>query len=281
MAMCGKIAAGIVTYNPEIARLRENLMSVYGQVEKVLLVDNASENIDDIRKLLNEFPGCELVRNGKNKGIAEALNQLMGLASEEEYDWVLTLDDDSVCDRDLVKKLSYYTDRKHVGIICPRAVDDKMDKVSKQFDDEYENVDSCITAGSLTSVKVWRSVGGFDRRMFIDFVDIEYCRRLKIKGYGILRVNGTCIHQQYGNISGSFSFFGKKFYIFNYSPARIYHSVRNQIYYIKKHRKYISVWRQLLYLTGYIGKRIIFEKNRRMSCKAVCRGIKDGIKMRV
>ena len=73
--MRNKIAAGIVLYNPDIDRLKKNLEAIAPQVEKVFLVDNHSDHIENIKKLLEQFPVCELIENEKNAGIATALNQ--------------------------------------------------------------------------------------------------------------------------------------------------------------------------------------------------------------
>lgn len=281
-----RIAAGIVLYNPDTDRLRLCLESICFQVEKVFLIDNSSRNLRQIETLLKGYPKCDLRMNSENKGIAAALNQLMEIADRENYQWVLTLDDDSVCDKDMVEKLENCIGYCTAGIICAEAVDEKMsdsrkENFSEKTGDIYREIRNCITAGSLTNVAIWKKTGGFDSRMFIDFVDVEYCARLRENGYKIIQVPGTYVYQQYGNISGSFSLFGKKYYLFNYSPVRIYYSVRNQIYYMKKHRGNVNILNQILFLVGYIGKRIIFEKNRSKSLKAACRGIRDGIKMQV
>lgn len=278
--MINEIASGIVLYNPEIERLRQNLDAVSSQVSEIFLVDNASENITEIEALLTDYPKCRLIKNTKNSGIARGLNQIMASARQVGYRWVLTLDDDSICDSDLVARLSLYTSLDKAGIICPLAVDDRIESVkTNPLQREYMEVRDCITAGSLTNVSVWSETGGFDEKMFIDFVDIEYCTRIREYGYKIWRISGTYVHQRYGNIKGSFQLFGKKFYLFDYSPVRVYYSVRNQIYFMKKHRSQISICHQLIYLIGYIGKRIVFEGNRVESLISVCRGIRDGIRM--
>lgn len=277
--MRNKIAAGIVLYNPDIDRLKKNLEAIAPQVEKVFLVDNHSDNIEEVKKMLEQFPVCELIKNEKNAGIATALNQLMSEAQNQGYAWLLTLDDDSVCEKGMVGKLTAYMNKPYAGIVCPRATDDKMGTLIKSENSQVTTVDSCITAGSLTNIDVWNSIGKFDDKMFIDFVDVEYCTRIREHGYRIYQVDSALIHQQYGNISGEFSIFGRSFYLFNYSPVRVYYSVRNQIYYMKKHKSFLNMGQQRLFLIGYIGKRIIFEKNRVASFKAVIRGIKDGIRM--
>ena len=277
--MQNRIVAGIVLYNPDIDRLKKNLGVIESQVEKVFLVDNHSNNLEEIKKMLKLFSICELIENEKNAGIATALNQLMSEAQNQGYAWLLTLDDDSVCEKDMVGKLTAYMDKPYAGIICPRAIDDKMIALVKTENSRVTMVDSCITAGSLTNIEVWNAIGKFDDKMFIDFVDVEYCTRLREHGYHIYQVDSALIHQQYGNISGEFSILGRKFYLFNYSPVRVYYFVRNQIYYMKKHKLFLNIGHQRLFLMGYIGKRIVFEKNRVASFKAVIRGIKDGIRM--
>lgn len=279
--MCGNIAAGIVLFNPDIGRLKQNLDAVCPQVTEIILVDNGSQNIIQIQTLLKDYKTCMLIRNSENGGIAKALNQMMAKAERKGYDWVLTLDDDSVCEPDMIEKLSRCLTRENAGIICPVAVDDKMAEKAVQPVKKTEAVRDCITAGSLTNVAAWSRVGGFDEKMFIDFVDIEFCTRLRSQGYQIIQVGDTFIHQQYGNIKGSFRLLGRTYYLFGYSPMRIYYSVRNQIYYMKKHYSRISVPGQLFYLLGYIGKRLVFENSRRKSFVAIIKGVRDGIKMHI
>lgn len=273
------IAAGIVLYNPEKDRLIENINAIKSQVQKIYLIDNASDNRKDIEAIVRLYPKCFLIRNKENQGVASALNQIFSIAQAEGYGWLLTLDDDSVCSTDMIAQLMKYTNISQIGIICPRAVDDKIDIAETKIYEEYEFVNDCITAGALTNIKVWQEVGKFDEKMFIDFVDIEFCVRVRQLGYMICRVNRTKVHQRYGDIKGAISIFGKKMYLFGYSPLRVYYSVRNQIYYIKKHHTSLNVTKQVLFLIGYIGKRIVFEGERVKTLREVFRGIRDGFKM--
>lgn len=272
-------AAGIVLYHPDIRRLRENIEAIYPQVQTLILVDNDSENREEIQSLAENYEGITCIWNRENRGVAKALNQLVEEAVRQGFHWILTLDDDSVCEGNMIREYSRFFTCRRVGIICPQASDDKMEGRERRLSKKAEWTASCITAGSLINAEVWEKVGGFDEKMFIDFVDVEYCTRLRAAGYGILRVNTTKVHQQFGNIDGRIRFLGMTLYRFNYSPTRIYYSVRNQIYYMKKHRKVIRLGRQVCFLVGYIGKRLIFEKNRRGSLVAIGKGVRDGIRM--
>ena len=99
------IYVGIITYNPNIERLNENINAVIDGAE-IIIVDNNSENINDIEYIINKYPNIKIIKNSKNLGIAKALNQAMEYGYMNSYDWMLTLDQDSVCPFDYISKMS-------------------------------------------------------------------------------------------------------------------------------------------------------------------------------
>ena len=101
-----KIAAGIVTYNPDIDRLRENVEAVLPQVEYLYIIDNNSGNFSDWKNIFDENK-VGLTKLNLNVGIAKALNILMDKAGNDGYEWVLTLDDDSVIAENLELPAGY------------------------------------------------------------------------------------------------------------------------------------------------------------------------------
>lgn len=292
-----KTVAGIIVYNPDLERLKRNLDHIFEQVREVFVLDNASDDFDRIHELLSLYGNIRLIRARRNVGVARGLNRIFEEGMKRGYQWVLTLDDDTVVDPDLVEKLSRAVEQvesactedtesnEKIGIVCAVPLDEKMqENVTSQpiFSQEtYSLVKDCITAGSMTNIAAWQEIGGFDNRMFIDFVDIEFCTRLRENGYCILRVNDAFVRQRYGDISGRIRLPGFTLYRFNYPSQRIYYSVRNQVYYIRKHADFIDSGKQKLFLAGYIGKHLIFEKNRIHSCAAIITGMRDGMRMRL
>ena len=91
-----KVYAGVVTYNPEIKRLKENISSIQNQVTTVLIFDNGSNNVDNIQNLILGLANVVFIKSEKNLGIAAALNRLMLWGYDRGYDWMLSLDQDSV-----------------------------------------------------------------------------------------------------------------------------------------------------------------------------------------
>ena len=47
-----KVCAGIVLFQPDIERLKENINAIINYVEHIYMVDNGSENIEEIRECL-------------------------------------------------------------------------------------------------------------------------------------------------------------------------------------------------------------------------------------
>ena len=84
----------MVTYHPSFAMI-ENLQRILPQVQSLVMVDNGStgDELEGLRTASRDR-GFSLIENGKNLGIAEALNQGVGWAKNNGYPWVLLLDQD-------------------------------------------------------------------------------------------------------------------------------------------------------------------------------------------
>ena len=113
--------AGIVTYNPDIHRLRENISSIIRQVDHIVICDNGSRNINSIKEIIMSFP-IRVIELNENMGIAYALNKICEISIELGYEWVLTLDQDSVSPVNLIKKLAEYANRNDVAIVSPEII---------------------------------------------------------------------------------------------------------------------------------------------------------------
>ena len=66
------ILAGITLFNPDVARLEENI-SIYGQVDRVICVDNGSDNIKSIEDcVLKNWKNITIIKNGKMKALLKS-----------------------------------------------------------------------------------------------------------------------------------------------------------------------------------------------------------------
>nr|WP_282564680.1 glycosyltransferase [Liquorilactobacillus sicerae] len=247
VAVEDKICAGIVLYNPELNLLKKNINSIYNQVNKIIVVDNDSSNKNDLKKILSNLEKVELHFENENRGIAFALNEILKIAVEGNYKWCLTLDQDSICDKNLIKNFKPYLSKKRIALISPFILNngkisfEEYLKLKLPKFNEIINPIDCITSGTLNNVEIVNSIGGFNELLFIDFVDTELNCKVLENNYKILRINTTFLIQQMGKAKHIplFRFLYKltKKNIFKrmsvvavYTNERLYYSSRNSRY---------------------------------------------------
>lgn len=274
-----EICAGIVTYDPDIVRLKENIDSVISQVQEIYIVDNGSKNIEEIEHLLKEYSGIRLIENGCNEGIAGALNRIVGEADRAGYSRVLTLDQDSVCYEGLTEEYLRYVEDDIGILICD--IEDrnyrlryKRRRIGEK--PKTEEVKKCITSGAFTSVRACVEVGGFDERLFIDSVDYDMCYSMREHGYRIINVHFTGLLHEVGK-SVKHNFIGFEFAVNHHPAERKYYISRNSTYLIRKHHlnplpEYALIFRRIFTV-------LFFEKDKRKKIEAILTGVRDGWKM--
>jgi len=268
------ISAGIVTYNPDLQRLRENVAAIHSQVDEVVIFDNGSENIAEIEK--NFGGNCKILRSVENIGIAAALNEICRYSESKGYEWVLTLDDDSVSPANLVSEYSKYMGIPSVGMISPRIQDRNIGEIEWHSDKDYDEIDACITSASMLKLSAWRAIGGFWDELFIDMVDFDICWKLKEKGYKILRINTVSLLHELGH-SSSATFKGSQIAVLNHSPKRYYYIFRNTIAVGRRHHRRMQCFRWNVKRLWLV---VRYEKDKGRKLLSILRGVFDGIIMR-
>jgi len=275
------------------------ISSVLKQVEEVCLYDNASNNIDEIENLMETYVDSKitLLTGDENRGIAYALNQIFDFAKEFGYSWILTLDHDTICPANMTYEYKKAITIDRVAILCPQVVDKEIanNKWASKSGKKYEIIDRCIQSGCLINYNVWKSIGQFDEMLFIDYVDFDFCKRVVINKYKVVRCNTVTVDHELGYRLPTF-FSNSMMSIFKlsrlklfkllsyknvYPSTRIYYMVRNNIIYIKKYRNYVNVHIEILKLLIEILKRIVRGKNRIMIIDKVLKGIRDGYRLNI
>ena len=273
-----KTIAGIVMYNPDPQRLSENIEAVKNQVDRMIFVDNASLNLPDIKQLL---PGNSiLIENKKNAGVARALNQIFVNAVRQGADWVLTLDQDSVCRPNLVKNYAAYIGLPDVGILTCQIEDrNQMTLGLSDFQTDFcEEIERCITSGSFCSVEAYKKTGGFVNELFIDWVDYEYCANLRRHGYRIYRLDVKGLMHEIGH-GQKVQILGHTFQVYHGPPMRQYCLARNRLYTALKYPEYHSVKRELQLNMRNIGLVWLYEDQKLLKTRSILRGMFDSRKL--
>jgi len=279
------ICAGVVLYNPNIERLKSCVDAVRTQVDRLVLIDNASENLVEVLELFTEY-NIVWIRNDENFGIAKALNQLVEYAGLNGFDWVLTLDQDSVCEDGFVRKLVGVVEGgSSVAMVAPVVVDRGLPDVNVSSDDlsggfvsGVEDIKFCITSGCLTNVKAIQNIGWFNEWLFVYDVDREICIRLLRAGYRLVRVNGVELYHEHGLKTVYRRFFWKKVVYRNYSPTAVYYMTRNLVFMLRKYGSEYTPHPFLRWVRLFFAffVKFIFESGRMGRLKAFCRGVQDG-----
>ena len=202
-----KISAIIVTYNPDINRLKKVVSALNNQIDKLILVDNGSTNSNKILNTLkNKRYKIEVILLKQNLGLAKGLN--IGVKSLKKSDFVLTLDQDTIIKKNAIKtSINEYilldkgmqskTAIIHLNYekIGNRLIDRLIFKLLRLDKSELKSnknhyrffypVRYVAQSGMLIKFTIANKLK-FNEALFIDQVDREYCSRITKQGFIIL-----------------------------------------------------------------------------------------------
>ena len=279
------VAAVIITYNVE-NDFKERINKLKGKVDEIIVVDNGSkaETINMLKELEKEVTVIYLE---DNKGIASALNKGIKYSIEKGYNWILTLDHDSIITDNMIKNmLTCYEGlnnelKEKVAMLVPVHVEEKEYQNGSNINEEkdsnsYIEVLTEITSGALTKAEIYINVGMYDEKLFIDLVDHDYCLSLNKKGFKIIQVNNATLIHNLGE-SVKKSVLGLKMIPTNHSPLRRYYMSRNRHYIWEKYKEDFPSWvltDKRRFITENL-KIVLFEDNKIEKFKYIKRGIKD------
>jgi rhamnosyltransferase len=227
------VCAITVTYHPD-ADFPARSERILREVGALVIVDNGSDDAE--RRMLGGLaanPLITLLSNAENVGIARALNMGIRQADTLGFKWALLLDQDTSLDEGTVQTLiavsAAFPDRDRLGVIGSgyREVNSPLEQQNEEIvGDDWEEVESVITSGSLIPLKAHAVVGAFREDFFIDFVDTEYCFRARAKGYRVIRTRKPIMSHAIGAISRHKVLWMEK-WTFNHSADRRYYIARN------------------------------------------------------
>ena len=293
-----RICAGMVVFNGDLGKVAANVENVLPSVDAFFIVDNGS---DDFSPVESRFAGNEkvtVIKNGANKGIAYALNRALDAAAEGGFDRLLTLDQDTVCDPELINVYSRYLNLGNVGIICPFVIHrgkcepEEYLASAKPEAEFFHTYDRCITSAALTDVRAAKEIGGWNEELFIDAVDFDFNYRLMKAGYRILRANDTYIVQEIGErvpvklynlvyrFVGDHKYHGPKYFSVH-SDFRLYYIARNYRWFLKKYRAKSPTVNRLANFKDMLLRFMLYprKRSRIKMLRAVRRGRRDAKKM--
>lgn len=249
-----KVAAIIVTFNPELPVLKKLVLATAPQVSKIFIVDNSSR--DNLRNWLkeNSFQDVDYFFVGRNIGIGAAQNIGINASIRDRATHVLLLDHDSIPDQNMVPALmaaerALTQTGEKVAAVGPRYRLHGTNQSSffirfgwlkfrkiyciDESCRQYIPADFLISSGCLISLAAVREIGLLDESLFIDHVDTEWFLRAKSKGYVSFGVCDAIMNHNLGDYLFSY-WLGKKRTLPIHSPLRHYYIFRNSLLLYKR-----------------------------------------------
>jgi len=278
------ISAVIVTYYPDSGFI-SRLNRVIPQVAHVIIVDNGSQ--PSVREILRDISliNVEVIANPENVGLAKALNQGVQRAVDLGFSWVLTLDQDTVVDHDMVKCLSeiycLYPCPEKVGLIASNARSPITGRLYIQCQPEqraFMEVKTPMTSGSLLSVNAYKQIGQFRDDFFIEGIDLEYGLRLRKNGFKVLCSCRPLMTHAAGKMKER-RLFRRIVIVPDHEPWRYYYQLRNLVFVVRSYfwQEPDWVFVALINFMKALVRILLFEDNRLQKFNAIWRGIRDGI----
>jgi GT2 family glycosyltransferase len=253
---------------------------------RVIVVDSASTD-GTVEALYNEFGHMvEVILCEENLGFAHAVNKGIESAVEAGTEFVLILNNDTIVDTQMVKRLAEAL-RQHpaAGIASPIIYYlDPPDLVwrigarqlfgppltwkvpQSQLGSTPLKVDYVTGCAMLVRREVFQVVGGFDEEYVMYFEDADFCQRVRSAGFGILVIPGA---RMWHKVSLSTR---------DAAPRRIYHQSRSRVIFLNRYGPHI-LW---ILANLYIWARLIVEAGRNLlrgdisSMKSVIQGTLAG-----
>jgi rhamnosyltransferase len=276
------IGAVIVTYHPP-AEILENIAALRSQVESIVVVDNGSgdADLDSLRGARSKYD-FELIENGRNLGIASALNLGVRKIGSNGGSWVVLFDQDSRIEPGFIdamlETVRSVPGSTKVGIVCPVYLDEQTATALPLLRSKNGQILTAMTSGSFVRIELFEQVGHFNESLFVDYVDIEYCLRTRKAGYTIIQCPRAALNHNQGRITRH-HVLGRWVATTNHSAARRYYITRNRLWVLGKFLKDWAWARQeIRCLFSETAKIFLLEQDRWSKLKGIGIGAFDAFR---
>lgn len=230
------VAAVTILYNPNLA-VYDNIITYANDVDILYIYDNSRIPNEELIVKLKRLQHVCYIANQDNAGLSEPINTVAQKAFSQGMDWLFTFDQDSKAGNCMMERMIAFAQSKmcdeRVGIIAPNITQEEH----IVFDCCYTYFDKVYQSGAMHNLIVLKEVGGYDEALFIDPVDYEYCVRMRLHGYSVVKINNAFLKHNLQDENVEYRFVdGKKMVINKYSSERYYYICRNNLYLSDKYK---------------------------------------------
>lgn len=203
---------GVVTVTYNSAGVLDDFLDSMASQEGIELhlyaIDNASSD-DSIARLRSEkrIEGLEIVVNDVNVGVASGNNLGIERALQDDCDWILLLNNDTLCTPSTIRNLVDEAEANRLDLVSPiieatdpaatiwysgghfrpnqgfRTFHDNLGASTRMFPDERFPTGYASTCALLVRPKVFVNVGLMDPVYFVYFDDVDFAVRCVNAGY--------------------------------------------------------------------------------------------------
>lgn len=264
-----------VTYNPNLEdrRLLDQMENLYHNVHRIIIVDNASNNFKTLSDSISPYSDkVTLLRNETNLGMSGGLNcGIREFLQNTSAEWALLLDQDTIISdgdfKKMYEELKKINEKQYymVGLNYWRL---RFSKKILRNNGGIREAREVITSGSLVSRTILNRVKP-DENLFMYFVDTDFCKKVRKKGFKIFLLKDTIMDHEEGKRKIKD---GKEYYFIDMKS--LYLIARNGILMLKRYGDITAVLFSLL--TLYMN--IIAISQPFMNVSSYLKGILDGLK---
>lgn len=272
--MESKICGVVILYNPTID-IYNNMVSYYDQVDIIIAVDNSDIVNKELVERIKSLDNIVYIFNNGNLGIAKALNLAADYAIAKGFRFILTMDQDTPLPRDSVKKLmSRFDDFSQVGIISPHH-NNIIIPQPVEDSNVHESLE-VMMCGNIVNLEAYNKVGKFEEKLYIDYVDHDFCLRLNLGGYKVIQDNSISLMHKLGNRKIK-KFLFMQFCPSNHEAIRLYYRTRNRFFVYKKFWKNfpLHVLRDIMFMIRQFLSVILLEEDKIRKVRMMWLGVYD------
>ena len=269
-------------------------------LQEIIVVDNAST--DGTSALLAEhYPQVTVLRMPGNLGAAGGWAAGLSYAAiEKGHDWAWTFDQDSLPASNALETLfaglqELDGSEKKVGMVVPLAVhqetatqyhpflwrDGFVKPSAEQMRRPIWFADLAIASGSLVLREAVQEVGLPRADFFMDIADIEYCLRVRSRGYKIAVISRAKMSHEIGR-ARKVNLLGYRRQWIDQPPFREYYFSRNLAY--LAWRLYPNLATKISmarYLTAHLAGVLLFSSDGPTCAIRMIQGVVDGLRARL
>ena len=275
----------IVTFFPD-KDFEKNIALIHQQIQNVVIVDNsAAHNVHTRLEGIAKTYNATLIKNDKNLGIGEALNQGVEHSKLTGAEWLFCFDQDSQIRPDffdiMCRAASSQTNRYFLlgcNYIDAKSNRSRIPLCKQGARCELVERKTVITSGMLIPIPLIELIGDFRADYFIDSVDHEYCLRARKNKYPVLITPEVGMSHLIGaNEPGSNCFTSL---VPRHNSTRKYYMTRNALLTAKEYWSTEKMWglKQLVRIIVETLSVILLEDDKRKKLSAMLKGFRDAFK---